>query len=316
MMSFGVPAGAQAEISKHMARHQRRLEKRRWKDERENSRPLPDRIRSFRKHFVSYIGSSLFLFGVNAVTTGGHGFWWAIFPAMGMGMGLMTEGGSLWAAGARIRDVFGGSLPAGTDTASASLASGSPARVPDANPSGIAPEVLRGPRGETVRQAGADRRTVQDLVSRMSDAEKKMLPDVKETADNLYDRVVSLAAALHRIDGEIVPGRLEALDQRIAKAEQSGESAADRERLTRLLKRQHEMLANLIKSRDSLSEQYESAGLLLQNLSLDLLKMRSSGLQSALNDVTSVTQEARALSREIGYVLAAADELRDLDGRP
>ena len=84
----------------------------------------------------------------------------------------------------------------------------------------------------------------------------------------------------------------------------------------RLLKRQREMLANLIKSRDSLSEQYESAGLLLQNLTLDLLKMRSSGLQSALNDVTSVTQEARALSREIGYVLAAAEaSSRDLDGR-
>ena len=42
----------------------------------------------------------------------------------------------------------------------------------------------------------------------------------------------------------------------------------------------------------------------------------SSGLQSRLADVTSVTQEARALSKEIGYVLAAADELRDIDGRP
>jgi serine/threonine-protein kinase len=61
-----------------------------------------------------------------------------------------------------------------------------------------------------------------------------------------------------------------------------------------------------------LSGQYESAGLLLQNLKLDLIRMRSSGLQSGLADVTSVTQEARALSREIGYVLAAADELRDI----
>lgn len=37
---------------------------------------------------------------------------------------------------------------------------------------------------------------------------------------------------------------------------------------------------------------------------------------SGLADVTSVTREARALSKEIGYVLAAADELRDIDGRP
>lgn len=259
---------------------------------------------------------SLFFFGINAVTTGGHGFWWAFFPVMGMGMGLMTEGGTLWAAGARFRDVFSGSLPTGTQPTAVPLASGPPASAPDTTPPGVTPEVLAGPRGETVKQAAADRRTVHDLVSRLSEAEKKMLPDVKETADNLYDRVVSLAGALHRIDGEIIPGRLESLDDRIAKSEQSNESAAERERLLRLLKRQREMLANLIKSRDSLSEQYESAGLLLQNLSLDLLKMRSSGLQSALNDVTSVTQEARALSREIGYVLAAADELRDIDGRP
>jgi serine/threonine-protein kinase len=75
------------------------------------------------------------------------------------------------------------------------------------------------------------------------------------------------------------------------------------------------MLADLVKSRDTLAEQSESAALLLQNLSLDLLKVRSSGLKSALEGVTSVTQEARALSREIGYVLDAADELRALEGR-
>jgi serine/threonine-protein kinase len=83
--------------------------------------------------------------------------------------------------------------------------------------------------------------------------------------------------------------------------------------MLRLLRRQRDMLANLVKSRDALAEQYESAGLLLQNLTLDLLKMRSSGLQSSLADVTSVTQEARSLSKEIGYVLAAADELREID---
>jgi serine/threonine-protein kinase len=142
-----------------------------------------------------------------------------------------------------------------------------------------------------------------------------MLPDVLGTADGLYERIVALATALHRIDGEIGPERLSSLDERIARMEQSGDGATDQDRLLRLLKRQHAMLANLIKSRETLSEQYESAGLLLQNLTLDLLKMRSSGLQSTLNDVTSVTQEARALSREIGYVLAAADELRDLDAK-
>jgi hypothetical protein len=38
--------------------------------------------------------------------------------------------------------------------------------------------------------------------------------------------------------------------------------------------------------------------------------MRSAGVQSALDDVTSATQEARALSREIGHVLNVAEELK------
>ena len=300
-------------FSRHMQKDQRRREKRRLKEERENSRPLPDRIRSFRKHFASFIGGTAFFFGINMATSGWDGFHWWIFPVMGIGMGLMSEGGALWAAGARFKDVFSGSLPSGAPNQNSPPQTLS---APDNQVAGVSAEVLAGPRGDTLRQAVADRKTVIDLVSRLSDAEKKMLPDVAGTADNLYERIVALATALHRIDGEIGPGRLSALDERISKSEQSAEPAADRERLLRLLKRQRDMLANLIKSRDSLSEQYESAGLLLQNLTLDLLKMRSSGLQSALNDVTSVTQEARALSREIGYVLAAADELRELDGRP
>jgi serine/threonine-protein kinase len=51
---------------------------------------------------------------------------------------------------------------------------------------------------------------------------------------------------------------------------------------------------------------------MLQNLKLDLLKLRSSGIGSAIEDNTSATQEARALSRDIGHVLAAAEDLKNL----
>jgi hypothetical protein len=58
----------------------------------------------------------------------------------------------------------------------------------------------------------------------------------------------------------------------------------------------------------ALARQLESAGLALGNLRLDLVKLRSSGLQSALTDVSTATQEARALSREIGILLESAAE--------
>jgi len=154
---------------------------------------------------------------------------------------------------------------------------------------------------------------VNDLFGRLTDTERKMLPDVKETADALFARVVALASALQRLGTEVSPARLMALDTRIAEIEQQPGDARERERRLNLLRRQRDMLAELVQSRATLLEQYESAGLLLQNLALDLLKVRSSGLDSAINGLTSATQEARALSREIGYVLNAADELRSLD---
>jgi serine/threonine-protein kinase len=62
--------------------------------------------------------------------------------------------------------------------------------------------------------------------------------------------------------------------------------------------------------RSTLVSQLESASLMLQNMRLDLIALRSAGVQSVLNDVSSATQEARALSREIGHVLDAAKEIR------
>lgn len=306
------------------SRRMRREERDRLREEREDARPLSDRIRTFRRRLLSYAGTTTFLFGINAATQGGggHHFWWAVFPALGMLMGVMSEAGNLWAAGGRLSDVFGNrkglnaSPDAGSGTAMPTLTSTpeNPA-APDTDSPGVSREVLLGTRGDVLRQAVNDRRTVRDLVGRMSESDRAMLPDVKETSDALYNRIAALATALHRLDGEIGPDRLSALNDRIAKMEKSTEST-DKDRMLRLLRRQHDMISNLVKSRDTLAEQFESAGVLLQNLTLDLLKMRSSGLQSALDDVTSVTQEARSLSKEIGYVLAAADELRDIDGRP
>jgi serine/threonine-protein kinase len=280
----------------------------------DDAQPLPERVRSFRKRFAGYLGTSFFLFGINAATSGhGHHFWWFIFPVMGMGMGVAKRMGNLWADGVRLGDMFGGALPG--ETPHAALGAGSAAaNATESRRPGATDELLASPRGSVLRQAIADRSNIQGFLGRMSAAERKMLPDVKGTADGLYERIEALAGALHRLDGEVGTDRLPALDERIAQIEASGE-ARDRERRLTLLRRQREMLAELVRSRAALAEQYESAGLLLQNLSLDLLKVRSSGLDSALGGITSATQEARALSREIGYVLNAADELRDLEGR-
>jgi serine/threonine protein kinase len=287
---------------------------------RGEDRPLPERLRRFRGRLVGYAGTSLFMFGINYMTMGpGDHFWWFVFPVFGIGLGVTRELGRLLGDGVPFSSVLSGTVPpelAAASAASVAVAPGAPAATrlapvaADAND-----EVRKGPYGAVLVQAMTDRQTVNDLFGCLSDTERKMLPDVKETADALFARVVALASALQRLGAEVSPDRLMTLDTRIADIERQSGDAGDRERRLNLLRRQRDMLAELVRSRATLLEQYESAGLLLQNLALDLLKVRSSGLDSAINGLTSATQEARALSREIGYVLNAADELRNLGKR-
>jgi serine/threonine-protein kinase len=86
----------------------------------------------------------------------------------------------------------------------------------------------------------------------------------------------------------------------------------EQERRIALLERQRATIGELVARRGVLASQLESAGLALQNLRLDLLKLRSSGLESAVSDVVNATQEARALSRDIGYAVDALREVKRL----
>src|SRR4051812_23983736 len=294
------------------------------------SRPLAERINKLRGRLIGYSGTSFFLFLINAYTVGNsHGphIWWFFFPMIGMGMSAARDIGRVLGDGASAGDLMKGvpvppaadPLPAPGDASrsrarfnrpSASAETGTPARV--SRSSEANEELRKGPYGPVLVQAMADRQTVNDLLRRLTETERKMLPDVKETADALFGRVVALASALQRLEGQVGTERLPAIDDRIAQIEKEPGDTADRERRLNLLRRQRDMLAELVQSRAKLVGQYESAGILLQNLALDLLKVRSSGLDSTMNGLTSATQEARALSKEIGYVLDAADELRKL----
>jgi serine/threonine-protein kinase len=170
-------------------------------------------------------------------------------------------------------------------------------------------EVKRGPYGAVVAAAGADRAAILDTVARLGEADRALIPDVIPTVRALEERIVSLATALGRMEGSVGPGALRDLEARLAQLGPAGESA-ERDRTRTLLERQRQTVKDLAERQGTLKAQLDDAVLLLQTMKLDLLKLRSAGVQSALDDVTSATQEARALSREIGTVLEAADEVR------
>ena len=139
-------------------------------------------------------------------------------------------------------------------------------------------ELLDGSSGAVLRQAVEDRIAIMQMMSTLSKPDRALLPDLTSTVNGLVDRVVHVARMLHQLDEET--------DPRIAK--------------------------HLEGQRGTMRHQLESAGTALQNIRLDLIRFRSSGLESALADVTSATQQARALSREIATALAAVDEVKGL----
>jgi serine/threonine protein kinase len=283
-----------------------------------DDRPLEDRVIAFRRSLVTFAVLTPILFGMNVAT---EGFPWFFIPTGIMLLNTLRKGGSIWSDGVGPIDAFKkgirsklraqrGELPA-VDSSAPALPQ-RPARTPDQLAAELAPsDVLAGPHGETVRRAAADRSMMNDIMRALRPVEREMIPDIGPTVNALAERVGSLATTLHRLDADVSGASLGALDSRIASMGTEPDTP-ERERRLALLTRQRASLHDLIERRRSLANQLESAGLMLQNLKLDLLKLRSSGIGSTIEDSTSATQEARALSRDIGHVLEAAEDLKKL----
>jgi serine/threonine-protein kinase len=155
-----------------------------------------------------------------------------------------------------------------------------------------------------------DSSVIREILGRLGPLEREMLPEVGPTIDALTERVATLATTIHRLDMDVSGATLGSLDERIStlRSDASPESA----RQLSLLERRRSSLHDLITRRQALVGQLESACLALQNLKLDLLKLRSAGVDAAINGGTSATQEARSVSRDIGRIIDVADDLRNI----
>jgi serine/threonine-protein kinase len=172
--------------------------------------------------------------------------------------------------------------------------------------------VMRGRYGQVVREAAEDRLTIREVSSRLSDADRSLVPDVGPTADALVERIGAAASALERLDADLPGGAVQELEERIAAAEREPEGAPDRERRLSLLKRQRASLEELDQRKTTLKRQIDNASMALRSLRLDMVKLRTLGVGSAIDDVTNATQEARALSIDIGRAIEVADEVRKI----
>jgi serine/threonine protein kinase len=289
--------------------------------DRYDERPLEDRVIAFRRSVVSLAVMTPMFVMMNIAS---HiDFPWFVFPSGIMFLSMLRKGGSIWSDGvgpfeafkkgirAKLRTQRGEpALPA--QAGSLNLVVQRALRTPDQLAAELAPaDVLAGAHGDVVRRAAADRAMMRDITTGLRPVEREMIPDIGPTVDALADRVGALATTLHRLDADVSGASLGALDARIA-ALATEPATSEQERRMALLRRQRISLHDLLERRGALANQLESAALMLQNLKFDLLKLRSSGIGSSIEDNTSATQEARALSRDIGHVLEAAEDLKNI----
>ncbi len=300
----GTPGGGPVLEPEHLARltAEQKADLRLW----HGRTHLLDRIKAIRGYALFTAGMWVAGFGglAAAIEAGIPPLVFAPLVPFWMTVKLTRRAGSLRRSGVVLRRLF---LPLAKWVLPAP-------RVPPAEQAlaKMAPAgVLAGRHGSAIRRAAEDRAAVLEIVGTLAKADRRMLPDVAPTAEALVERVAAVAGAIARLEEGVDPALERDLAARLAAAEREAGSPEGAQRLA-LLHRQRATLDDLARRRAALEQQIESAGLALRNLRLDLVKLRSSGLQSALADVSTATQQARALSRDIGLVLDAAAEVRNL----
>ena len=276
-----------------------------------------DHIRRAQAALTSAIVATTAAAAINVMTSPGH--YWFQWVAFGFGIGAISRVAKLWVDGISPFRIFQ-RQPRATPAAGAPDGSRSfPTAFPNAPTNREAPElaaipreVLAGPQGQAIRDALSTKATIADVLDKLSAADRQLLPEIQPTVDALVERVLSLAQGLHQLDADASPAVIAALDRRVADAKAGPQDAPDLERRLQLLERQQATLKDLAARRGTVAEQLERASLVLQTMKLDLFKLRSSGLDAKLDATTGATQEARALSTDIGRVLDAANEVRKL----
>jgi serine/threonine-protein kinase len=263
----------------------------------------PKIIQRVRGQFASWAAVSAGCMGINVATGIEHP--WFLFPMFGMGIGLLRNYATLWQAGYSWRDVL--SRPPAPDALETTMVKGGKASRLLPTPS--ADEF--GAQLPAIIQVYGDRLAIVKLVAKLPASERKLLPEIQQTADALYTRATDLARTLHAMDSNLDSQEVAAIDERIAGISREPDDP-ERARRLGLLQRQRQTISDLRGRRSQVASHLESCVLAMQNVRFDLLRLRSAGVAAVLGDLTQATQQAKALSRDVDNVIAAAGEIREV----
>jgi len=164
-----------------------------------------------------------------------------------------------------------------------------------------------------VRRAREDREEIIRLLNTIPQAERNRIPAVQGTAVELVSKIEIIAGDLARVDREQGTGRLEAIDAEITQLESEAnplETQRSETRVRRLaqLRRDRRAKLDASRKRETRRGQLDSCRIALENVRLDLVRLRTGN--SSVQSVTLVAEQAMALARDVDIAVSAASEVR------
>ncbi len=265
----------------------------------------PKIVQRTRALFARWAAVSGGLLMINVATGIAHP--WFLFGMGGMAIGLLNSYSRLWQAGYTWRDVL--SRPPAPDALESTIGARAGARLP--RQVALPRRDEFGPHYQRIVQVHGDRQAILKLVDKLPPSARKELTEIQETVDGLYTRALDLARTLNLMDADMED---EGAEQRVAQkiaALQQQPKEEERDRQLSLLEHQRRTIGDLRARRAQVANHLESCALAMQNMRLDLLKLKSSNVEEVLSEMTHATQQARALSRNVDNAIAAASEVRE-----
>lgn len=187
--------------------------------------------------------------------------------------------------------------------------------VPAANGAGVVFTAASfGEHAAIVDGARATRDEIARLLATLPVAERTKIPDVAPTAISLVQKVEQLTATLAATDEALALRPLSAVDEEIERLEAAANpmDANSEARVRRLasLRRERRATLDIERRREEAISRLDACTLALENMRLDLVRLRTGG--SSVQSVTQVAEAAMALARDVDRVVGAAQEVRAL----
>ncbi len=177
-----------------------------------------------------------------------------------------------------------------------------------------------GPFAAKTQKAMGDCGEIIRIVETLPKNDRARIPGVITTAQTLANKVLGLAAAIEQLDRESAGTSPDKIEKEISLLESQAnplDRVGSEERVRRLasLKRTRRTVADLSRRRGEMVGKLENCALTLENMRLDVVRLRAGTSADSWQHMTSVAEQAMALAREVDNAVYVADEMARINPR-